>query len=109
MKTKAYLWIAAMMMLFQTAKAQVSVSVNIGTAPAWGPAVTTERYYYLPDIDTYYDIPSRQYIYVHDGYWVRRPHLPVAYRDYDFRRGRPVVIQDYRGAAPSVHYTTHHV
>lgn len=108
MKTKAFFWSAALVMLFQVATAQVSVSVNIG-APAWGPAVTTERYYYMPDIDTYYDLSSREYIYVNDGYWVRRRTLPVVYRDYDFYRGRTVVIHDYRGAAPYVHYTTHKV
>lgn len=109
MKTKSYFWIAALVMLFQVSTAQVSVSVNIGTAPAWGPSVTTERYYYMPDIETYYDIHSREYIYLNNGYWVRHRTLPVVYRDYDLRRGRTVIIHDYRGRAPYVHYTTHKV
>lgn len=108
MKTKTFFWTSALLMLIQVANAQVSVSVNIGT-PAWGPTVTTERYYYMPDIETYYDIHSREYIYVNNGYWVRQRTLPVAYRDYDFYRGRTVIINDYRGAAPYVHYTTHKV
>jgi hypothetical protein len=90
------------------AKAQVSVNVSI-KAPAWGPPVTTERYYYMPDIETYYDVPTREYIYIDNGSWVRARNLPVIYRDYDLYRGRKVIINDYRGNAPYVFYNTHRV
>jgi hypothetical protein len=87
---------------------QVSVNVSIGI-PAWGVPVTTERYYYLPDIETYYDIPARQYIYLDRGLWVRRTACPVIYRHYDWYRGRKVVLHDYRGNAPYAFYNVHRV
>jgi hypothetical protein len=47
-----------------TTKAQVHVNVNLGAPPVWGPTVTTEEYYYLPDIHSYYDIRQSQFIQV---------------------------------------------
>ncbi len=107
MKTLKYL-LPALFFLPFFANAQVAVNVNIGI-PAWGVPVTTERYYYIPDIETYYDIPSREYIYLHDGMWVRSAAVPVVYRDYDFYRGRKIIINDYRGDAPYAFYNIHRV
>jgi len=88
--------------------AQVNVNVNLGAPPAWGPAGYTEvRYYYLPDIYTYYDVGTREYIYMNNGTWVRASVLPVAYRRYNLYNGYKVVLNDYRGATPYVYYTTH--
>ena len=89
-------------------QAQVSINVNLGNPPAWGPAGYTEvRYYYLPDIDTYYDIGTRQFIYVNNGRWVRAASLPVVYRNYNLYNGYKVVVTDYRGATPYIHYKVH--
>ena len=57
MKTLKY-FIPVLFLLIHTVNAQTSVTVNT-PIPAWGVPVTTERYYYIPDIQTYYDIPSR--------------------------------------------------
>ena len=59
--------IAAAIMLFaaSTTQAQVSVNLNIGTAPSWGPVGHIEtEYYYLPDVEAYYDIRATQFIYL---------------------------------------------
>ena len=54
------------------AEAQVSVNINVGTPPVWAPAERVEtQYYYLPEIDTYYDVPSERFIYVSQGNWIR--------------------------------------
>lgn len=91
-------------------QAQVSINVNLGSPPAWGPAGYTEvRYYYLPDIYTYYDVGTREYIYTRNGAWVRTTTLPVAYRHYNLYHGHKVVLTDYRGATPYVYYKTHKV
>jgi hypothetical protein len=108
MKTLKYLIAATVLFNFAYTRAQVAVNVNIGI-PAWGVPVTTERYYYIPDIETYYDIPSREYIYLHDGVWVRSVSVPVVYRNYDFYRGRKIIINDYRGNAPYAFYNVHRV
>lgn len=102
---KSMLFGFLMMGVFASAK----VSVTIDKAPAWGPSVKKERYYYLPDIETYYDLDSSEYIYLHNGYWTRAKKLPAVYRGYNLQTGRTVVIRNYYGNAPYVHYSTHRV
>lgn len=84
--------------------AQFSISVNIGPRPSWAPAVEANvRYYYLPDVDVYYDIPSSMFIYMDNGAWVRRQELPGRCRNYDLHHCRKMVINDYRGDSPYTH------
>ena len=110
MKIKNFLLLGLLLFTCGIAEAQVSVNVNVGTPPPWGPAGYTEaRYYYLPDIETYYDVNKSQYIYINNGKWVRAAMLPVAYRRYDLYRGYKVVVTDYRGATPHVYYKKHKV
>jgi len=109
MKTIRTLLIAITVMVFGSTQAQVSVglNVNIGSPPAWAPPppVHTEvRYYYLPEIQTYYDCNTRHYIYLDNGRWARRAYLPVAYRGYDLYRGPKVMVNNYYGASPYTHY-----
>lgn len=88
---------------------QVSVNVNIGQPPVWGPPVTVQEYYYLPDVESYYDLRSSQFIYLNRGNWVRSASLPQRYRSYDLNRGNVIVIDDYHGPAPYTLYKTHKV
>lgn len=88
--------------VMQTADAQASVSINSGAQPAWGP-VGYDRvdYYYMPDIDVYYSVPQRQYIYLDDGRWKFVSKLPARYSNYNIYKGYKVVInepQPYRRA-----------
>jgi hypothetical protein len=83
--------------LFQTAAAQVhaDVNINIGAQPVWGPVGYDHvEYYYLPDIDAYYNVPRHQYVYMREGNWVFSSHLPSQYHDYDMDRAYKVVIND---------------
>lgn len=76
-------------------QAQVSISVNIGSQPSWGPAgYDYARYYYIPEYNMYYDVPARCYVYYDNGGWIRRASLPRRYRHYDFYRAHKVVIND---------------
>lgn len=109
MKTFQTLLIAIAFIATGSTQAQVSVglNVNIGSPPAWAPPppVHTEvRYYYLPEIQTYYDVNTRHYIYLDRGRWARRTYLPVAYRDYNLYRGPKVVVENYYGATPYTYY-----
>jgi len=89
---------------FQTASAQIKVgiNVNIGTQPVWGPVgYDYVEYYYLPDIDAFYYVPRRQYIYMERGRWVFRTYLPYQYSNYDIYTGYKVVVNEptpYRNA-----------
>ena len=74
-------------------KAQVSVNVNIGSQPQWGPTGYDHvDYYYLPDVDAYYNVPARQYIYQNNGSWVWRNNLPSQYANYNLYNGYKVVV-----------------
>jgi hypothetical protein len=107
MKTLKLLVTSIILFSFFISTAQTVPANNNRIIPQWGVPVTTERYYYLPDIKTYYDIPSRQYVHLRNGQWVRSSTVPTAYRNYDFKKGRKVVIKDYRGNAPYTYYNVH--
>jgi hypothetical protein len=73
--------------------AQVSINVNIGSQPLWGPVGYDHvDYYYLPDIESYYYVPKRQFIYMDNGRWNFSVSLPSRYRGYDLYSGYKVVI-----------------
>jgi len=92
------------------AQAQISVNLNIGTPPQWGPTgYSSARYYYLPDIEAYYDVQKSNFIYISGNSWVRRSQLPKHYRNYDLYNGYKVVMTDYRGNAPYTYYKQHKV
>lgn len=77
------------------AKAQVSLNINIGSQPVWGPTGYNHvDYYYFPDIDAYYNVPSAQYIYSNGGRWVWGNSLPTQYRNFDLYRAYKVVINE---------------
>lgn len=77
------------------AKAQVSLNINIGAQPVWGPTGYDHvDYYYFPDIDAYYNVPSAQYIYSNGGRWVWGSSLPAQYRNFDLYRAYKVVINE---------------
>ena len=89
---------------------QISVSLHLGTPPQWGPAGYSEaRYYYLPDVEAYYDIQNSRFIYLDGGVWVHRSYLPGRYRNYDLYNGYKVVMNDYRGHQPYRYYNQHRV
>jgi len=90
-------------------KSQVSVNVNIGTPPLWGPVYVEERYYYLPDVEAYYDIETSMFIYFGDGVWLHRSHLPSRYSNYDLYNGYKVVMTGYHGNTPYNDFHLHKV
>ena len=90
--------------------AQISVNVNLGSPPSWGPVgYSSADYYYLPDVQTYYDVRATQFIYLNNGAWIRSSRLPNQYRSYDLNRGYKVVLNDYHGARPYDNYRNHKV
>jgi len=92
--------------LFGSAQAQVSVNINLGSPPMWGPAGYADvQYYYLPDVYAYYDIHSSMFIYQSGGVWVHRSYLPSRYRNYDLYNGYKVVMTDYHGSKPYYHHS----
>ena len=84
------------------AQVRLNVNVNIGSQPVWGPVgYDYAEYYYLPDIECYYDIPRREFIYLSGNHWVFSYSLPPRYRNYDLYSGYKVVINEPR---PYLHF-----
>lgn len=101
MKALKLIAIAMVLFLASAVQAQVFVSANIGSPPPWGPYGYNEvRYYYLPDVEAYYDVKSSKFIYYSGGKWVHKKYLPAQYRNYDLYNGYKVVMTDYRGNTP---------
>lgn len=79
------------------AQVRIGVNLNIGTRPSWGLRDNNAGdYYYMPEIDTYYDIPHRQFVYLQGRDWVFSSELPYQYRGYDLNRGYKVMINERR-------------
>jgi hypothetical protein len=87
--------------LFTTSssKAQIrfNLGVNIGSQPVWGPVGYDHvEYYYLPDIEAYYNVPKQQYVYRNGSRWIFSNRLPARYSNYDVERGYKVVMNEQR-------------
>jgi len=105
------LFIAGLMLFFAgSAIGQISVNVHIGTPPAWGPAgYNSVKYYYLPDVEAYYDVQHSMFIYRIGNSWVHRSNLPARYRNYNLYNGYKVVMTDYRGNAPYTNFKSYKI
>ncbi|MEZ7499426.1 hypothetical protein QO200_11845 [Flavobacterium sp. Arc3] len=108
MKKLKLLAVGIILLVSSSIQAQVSVNLNIGTAPAWGPSgYAAAEYYYLPDVQAYYDVRSSLFVYFGNGRWVRSRYLPRQYRNYDLYSGYKVVLNGYHGQRPYAHYNNH--
>lgn len=86
---------AGSIMMTNQANAQVNVNISIGNQPAWAPEdYDNAAYYYLPDLDVYYDVPAHQFVYLSGSRWVRSSALPAAYRNYDLYKVHKVAINE---------------
>jgi len=78
MKTIKLLLVLTLLIATVSTKAQLSINVNLGGPPVWAPRAPAQvEYYYLPDIEVYYDVPARRYIYMKNGNWFRSASLPA--------------------------------
>ncbi len=74
--------------------------------PAWAPNepdVASAHYYYLPDIEVYYDTWNSEFVYMDGGSWVYSSTLPPAYAGYNLYN-QHVVVLDRRVYQPWVHH-----
>ncbi len=74
---------------------QFGISATIGIQPDWGPyGYNNAEYYYLPDIEAYYCIPTREFTWFENGQWISSPYLPQCYANYDLYSGYKVVLNE---------------
>lgn len=110
MKTLKLITLGIILFAASTSQAQVSVNVNIGRPPAWAPVGYAEaEYYYLPDVEAYYDVRATQFIYYGNGRWIHSRNLPGRYRNYDLYGGYKVVLNDYHGSRPYNNFRNHKI
>jgi hypothetical protein len=110
MKTLKLIALALFLFASTTNHAQVSINLSFGTPPQWGPAGHSEvSYYYLPDVESYYDIRAEEFIFLSNGVWIRSHNLPHRYRNYNLYNGYKVVLNDYHGSRPYGHFQEHKV
>lgn len=67
--------------------------------PDWAPNydyAEGARYFYLPDIQVYYDVFTHQFVYWNGASWIYAADLPYFYEPYDLYSGYVVVLN--RGA-----------
>jgi hypothetical protein len=108
MKTIKLFVLGLFLIVAGNGQAQVSVSINLGSPPQWGPAgYSNARYYYLPDVEAYYDVQAAMFIYYGMGGWVHRAALPTRYKNYDLYNGYKVVMSDYHGNTPYTQFKEH--
>lgn len=95
---------ASILMFTLQASAQFSVSVNVGSRPQYHNRYENPvSYYYLPEIEAYYDVNSAVFIYDSPRGWVRTGYLPEYCRNYDVNRGYKVAVS-YTGRNPYVNF-----
>lgn len=105
MRTFKLIVLGFLLIFAGSTQGQLSVNVHVGSPPAWGPAgYNSVRYYYLPDIEAYYDVRNKMFIYFSGNTWIHRSYLPARYKNYDLYRGYKVVLKDYHGDSPYTHF-----
>jgi hypothetical protein len=88
-----------------TVAQKAGLSINI-TLPSWAPHYENAnlvRYYYLPDIECYYDVRNREFIHMEDGHWMFSRSLPSVYRWFDLRDCF-IIALDHRVVEPWRHF-----
>ncbi|GIZ08262.1 hypothetical protein [Flavobacterium sp. UMI-01] len=90
-------------------QAQVSVSLNIGTRPVWAPAAgyAAVDFYYVPEVQAYYDTHASVFVYLNGNNWVRSRYLPTHYRNVNLNHCHKVALSGYRGYRPYEYYDNH--
>jgi hypothetical protein len=95
--TRYLLVLIAAVFMTSVVEAQIRVNLNFNfdRQPMWGPTGYDHvEYYYLPDIEVYYNVPQRRFFYFERGRWIGGSSLPSRYRGYDLYRSYKVVVND---------------
>ena len=81
--------------------------VNPGWAPEYYNGV---RYYYLPDIECYYDLSIGEFVYLRNGRWYNSRYFPSFYYDFNLDNCFVVILNSnvYRPWLHHQYYLTHY-
>jgi len=99
--------ILALVFTFRTSNAQVSVSINIGLQPEWGPeGYDYVDYYYMPQYEVYYYVPERKFVYLDGGRWIFVTALPPRFGTVNLFSTYKVVVNEPKAY---LHFNEHKV
>ena len=94
--------VAILLVGFSNTQVKAQIRLNIGSQPIWGPTGYDHvDYYYLPDVESYYNVQKRQYMYQNNGQWISSSTLPTKYSNYDLYKGYKVVLNEPK---PYLHF-----
>ncbi len=87
--------------------AQISVNISLGSRPAYNPPVhyyydDNVDYYFLPEIQAYFDNRSGLFIHYNSGGWVRTR----SFDNFDINRCQRIAIE-YHGNTPYRDFVSH--
>jgi hypothetical protein len=66
--------------------------------PNWAPYyedINRVQYYYLPDIECYYNVWTHQFVYYMNGNWMFGQYLPIMYSWYDLNNCFVVLLHHH--------------
>ena len=89
----------------------VPTTVVTYESPSWAPpTVRGVRYYYLPDIECYYDLSGGGFVFLNNGQWRFSRNISYIYPDFDLNRCYSIVldINVYRPWMHHQHYVSHY-
>lgn len=89
---------------------QITAGVHYNN-PVWAPAYYPGvRYYYFPDIETYYDLSDNDFVYLDDGQWIFSSVLPPMYSGFNLYSGFVVSLNSrvYRPWLHHQYYVSHY-
>lgn len=90
--------IAALIMTASApAQMQLGGGTNTASQPLWGPVgYDYVDYYYLPELEIYFDVVQKKFYHLEDGQWKRTSDLPARFREYDIYQLYKVVVNDWQ-------------
>lgn len=95
MRRLLFLIVALFLATSADAQFRLNLNFNVDRQPIWGPAgFDRAEYYYLPDIEVYYNVPQRRYYYNERGRWRSSSYLPSRYRGFDLYNSYKVVLNE---------------
>ena len=85
----------ALLAVTADAQLRITMNMNVDRQPVWGPTGYDHvEFYYLPDIEAYYNVPQRRFYYPDHGRWLSGTTLPSEYRGFDLYTAYKVVVNE---------------
>ena len=83
MKSLKLITIGTLLFFASTIHAQNQCSTQCSDIKSGITGNAAVKYYFLPDIEAYYDVQASKFIYREGNIWIHNANLPVKFKDYD--------------------------